>query len=686
MKISTYLKQRAQLILCSLVSLSCLVVTTGCPDEVNGPRQASSAAISLSPASFQFAAAPVGSPAQTREVEVSNNGSLTLLMTNFSVDFNNPSSYTLDYRKSARPDQTIVGIDQEQGNLLSGALLEVEPGESITFILTYVPDEVGAGQSLNFDCNDPDNLSVSIPIDGGSINSELFITPNPVDFGRVAAGEHGERVITVTNVGTSAANIDSVTLGGSMDFSVTLNGDDPTQNSNLLGDPEGDNSPGLSALSSFEMVVSYDPLMEGPDEGVLTLIQANGNQINVRLTANGASPCINLVFPDSGNPNADELNFVSLIDQTRSQTVKVESCGGEPLSISGIRVEGEHFSLGGNVPSSYPVLLPPITDGTIATNQFLVEFTPPEIDLYEGTLIIESNDPISPVLEVPLTGRGSINACPEAAVAEPMLNVQPLDIVTLDASPSVDADGPGGLPVSYEWVITQRPLGSTAQPVERFANPLRPADGGPADDRTTPTALFFVDIAGEYTAELVVTDEQGFSAPSSDCPQAVASVYINASPDGAVLVELTWHTPSDPDETDRDGTDVDLHLLNFEGGGWTSTNDCYYNNTNPLWGASLDIDDTNGAGPENITIDNPENTNGNYYRVGVHYFSSGDEFFGVDYGPSDATIRVYLLGQLAGEWTQRLMRTGNFWEVAGIEWSPMSSRVVEINRLYDYTP
>ena len=102
--------------------------------------------------------------------------------------------------------------------------------------------------------------------------------------------------------------------------------------------------------------------------------------------------------------------------------------------------------------------------------------------------------------------------------------------------------------------------------------------------------------------------------------------------------------------------------------------------------SGLSIDDTNGAGPENISIDTPENTGGSYYRVGVHYYSSGDDFFGMDYGPSDATIRVYLLGLLSGEWTQRLQRTGNFWEVAGIEWGNMTSRVVEINRVYDSTP
>lgn len=667
------------------------------PNAEGGVALSSSPLIVLSPSSFLFSAAPVGSEEQRREVTISNNGEADLQLVDFEANFKNSASYVLDYTRS-NSEGVVIGIDpnDDQDNL-SGQRLTIAPNESLTFILKYTPDEEGAGNSLTFKSNDPEAREVLIPIEGGDIASELIVTPGNLDFGRVAAGEVQRRDITITNVGAAPANIASLSINGSPDFRVVMGDEemDPIANRNLLSDPDRDNSPGLAAQGSFTMTVIYEPPMEGPDEAALNIMEASGAQISVPLSANGASPCLNLVFPDSNTPNADELNFgPTLVDMTRNQTVVVESCGGEPLSISAIRVEGEQFGLGGNLPETYPAVIPPITNGTIATNSFSVTFTPPELDFYEGTLIIESNDPINPTLEVPLTGRGSVNACPVAAVAESDLNVQPLDIVVLDAGPSTDSDGPGGLPVSYEWVITSRPAGSTAQPVERFSNPLRPADGGPADDSSTPEALFFVDIAGEYTAELVVTDDQGFSAPSAECPQSIASVYINARPEGAILVELTWQTPADQNETDLDGTDVDLHLLHFRAGaGWTTSEDCYYGNPNDDWGPaglegnpSLDIDDTNGAGPENISIDTPENTGGSYYRVGVHYYSSGDDFFGMDYGPSDATIRVYLLGLLSGEWTQRLQRTGNFWEVAGIEWGNMTSRVVEINRVYDFTP
>jgi len=689
------------------MSLASLALLIGCDDESGGNvSQTASPVLNLLQTSFTYPSAPIGDPAMTDEVTVRNDGEVNLILTNFELNFNVNTSYVLDYQVEGS-DERVIAFDTEQEggpDFISGTRITLEPDQELTFYLQYTPDAEGAGQSITFESNDPDRRDVTIPIEGSEIASELIVTPSEIDFGRVAAGEVVERQLTVTNVGAASSLLEQVSISPTMsDFSVLIDGVNPAEDPSAFADPDGDGEPGLGAMQSFMMTVRYSPPMEGPDSGALNIIESSGGRVDVPLSANGASPCINLVFPDSANPNADELDFgPTLVDNPRVQNVVVESCGGQTLEISSIRVEGAEFMLGEGLPPSYPARLPPVTDGNTSANSFGVVFTPPDLDLYTGTLIIESNDPLSPVLEIPLRGRGSINACPVAETTTPELVVPPLEIVTLDGSASVDSDGPNGFPVRYEWAVTQRPAGSTAQPVERFSNPSRPADGGPADDPSSPQAFFFVDVAGEYVIELTVEDDQGFSAPSAECPQNAATVYINALPEGAVHVELTWHTPSDADETDLDGTDVDLHLLHPNSGGWANGQsnttgetlyDCYYANTNPEWGPvgpdgnpSLDIDDTNGAGPENITIDTPEITNNGYYRVGVHYYSSGDSFFGEDYGPSDSTIRIYLQGVIAGEWTQTLNRTGNFWDVAGIEWGANSSRVIEINRLYEYTP
>ena len=79
------------------------------------------------------------------------------------------------------------------------------------------------------------------------------------------------------------------------------------------------------------------------------------------------------------------------------------------------------------------------------------------------------------------------------------VTVRPLDVVTLDGSLS---------PMKMDQtVVLLRMSGSSLNGLTigyyggASRNPLRPAEGGPAD-QTTPGAVFFVDLAGTYVLEL----------------------------------------------------------------------------------------------------------------------------------------------------------------------------------------
>jgi hypothetical protein len=124
--------------------------------------------------------------------------------------------------------------------------------------------------------------------------------------------------------------------------------------------------------------------------------------------------------------------------------------------------------------------------------------------------------------------------------------------------------------------------------------------------------------------------------------------------------------------------------------------DCFFGNPSPDWGnigqlddnPSLDIDDTDGAGPENINLDNPQSTDalGGVYRVGVHYYrSTRGNFGGEEYGPSLVTMRIYLGGVLADELQQELVDTNDFWDVGGISWGA-DNRVLRTNRVGEEFP
>lgn len=63
------------------------------------------------------------------------------------------------------------------------------------------------------------------------------------------------------------------------------------------------------------------------------------------------------------------------------------------------------------------------------------------------------------------------------------------------------------------------------------------------------------------------------------------------------------------------------YILHFD---WDGGSECYYSNPNPTWGESstspsLDVDNTEGYGPENISIDSLPGSG--TYRIWVYYYS-----------------------------------------------------------------
>ena len=183
--------------------------------------------------------------------------------------------------------------------------------------------------------------------------------------------------------------------------------------------------------------------------------------------------------------------------------------------------------------------------------------------------------------------------------------------------------------------------------------------------------------AGNYKVKLTVLNELG--VPSSSTDESIVS--FTAIPDHRLHIRLGWDNPLG---------DLDLHLVKAElvdgvyrSRIFHSTLDCSYLNCKPNcpncisqahWfeshepnigpNPSLDIDDTEGFGPENINID--EAVSGSYL-VGIHHFSAPSQSGGIG-----NTVRIYLYGQLHAEFYNILDEDenyeGDFWEVAIIHW------------------
>jgi len=120
--------------------------------------------------------------------------------------------------------------------------------------------------------------------------------------------------------------------------------------------------------------------------------------------------------------------------------------------------------------------------------------------------------------------------------------------------------------------------------------------------------------SGTNTIQAVVEDADGNQVYSSP------TFTVNADiPPRDITVTLTW---------DTDGNDVDLHVYDPQG------NEAWYSDLEGIPGGSLDLDDTDGYGPETFTM---EQATAGTYTVKVRYFST----HGVA-GNVPVTVRVSL--------------------------------------------
>ena len=410
---------------------------------------------------------------------------------------------------------------------------------------------------------------------------------------------------------------------------------------------------------SVDLRVYFEPEDNKPERGALAIFSNDPDQGEkvIELLGNSGSPCLGL-------SHQKEVNFgVSSIDQTASKTVTVENCRSraENLTLEGIEVVDD----GGGVFSVSESSLPGdlndaayVVEGDDRAN-FVVEFEPKAKKVYNGTLLVESNDPSRQAHRIELVGKGSDNRCPnavaEAAVEgnenqRAQIDTLPLETIRFDASGSTDPDGSIE---RYEWSIIDRPKDSTAR--------LTPSSSAKQPE-------LFLDLAGDYKVELKVYDNE----ETASCGER-AIVEITAIPQDDIHVQLVWDTPADPDQTDTDGADLDLHYLNPNGQWNEKPYDIFWHNKTGDWGLkgdspaatkdnpTLDIDDTDGAGPENVNHDEPKN--GTAYSVGVYYYDANG------FGPSYATVRIYIDGQLAKEFKNKYMSgTFDFWKVGLVEW------------------
>jgi hypothetical protein len=290
--------------------------------------------------------------------------------------------------------------------------------------------------------------------------------------------------------------------------------------------------------------------------------------------------------------------------------------------------------------------------GTAVTVRVIA--TPPLAQIYEGDLQIVSNEGQNLLAHVRVAGTANPTAVVDVqSVGGVMVpsgttpNIRPLDDVVMTAARS--SAPPGRTLVARQWRLVSRPSESTvvlltpAGPTTAFAF------------NSSGVTRRGVDVAGTYVVGLQVTDSQGVRS-------AEATLTLQAVPSAGITVQLTWDHPS---------ADIDLHLVRGNGP-VNSPNDCYYANCKPgaanfpdwdgVTGRSpgdpvLDVDDTNGYGPETTSV---EDAPSGIYEVGVHSFGqpSGDTV--------PCTVKIYVNASLVAEYRRTLVASKDYWRVGTV--------------------
>jgi hypothetical protein len=426
---------------------------------------------------------------------------------------------------------------------------------------------------------------------------EMAILPEEIDFEGVVVGEASTRAVTILNGGRAPLDLDSITLSsGSNAFSLELPDTDE-----VLEDEQVDvwvtfTPPNFVVYDDVLVIETNDPDYEEAP-------------ISVPLTGEGVDAprpdlCLDPEFLDYGEVPAG---------QASTDWVVVENCGDGDLVIESATISGSSaFSIGSGDPAGQ-TLNPDQDSLTI-----IVLYNPGGSTGDSGTLTLTTNDPEQPEVAIPLIGNGGGGDDYPIAVIDCPPEAAPLDTLALDGTGSYD---PTGKAIeSWSWTLTERPDGSQSE----------------MQAVTNDVATVFLDSAGWYEAALVVENELGVESEPAFC-------RVEAIPDDAIHVELTWNTGD---------TDLDLHMLNGAESEWGEPG--------PDDNAKLDLDDLSGYGPENINIHEP--ADGDYY-VKVHYYGTSNS----DIPTTTATIRVYIDGDLHTEVTQLLDRQ-DLWEVGYVSW------------------
>lgn len=254
------------------------------------------------------------------------------------------------------------------------------PGGQFTAItVRFTPVEEGAAEAqLRLPFASP--LSgTSVPMRGVGVEPPISLAPAAIDFGSIDAGESAPSVVTITNESEDALSIDLVST-----------------NSVFAVEGGLETRVALDAGETKEVTVAFRPPGAGNFSGTL-IAEVCGPQCgpSVSFSGEGRAPRISVT------PRPADFGAVTVGD-VGSMTLSLENVGVGTLVVSRIALEDALGAMRLGPALDLEALPLEITAGTSV--ELPLEYAPTAPNgAHSGTLVIDSSDPLSPRVAIPLT-------------------------------------------------------------------------------------------------------------------------------------------------------------------------------------------------------------------------------------------------------------------------------------------
>lgn len=644
--------------------------------------------VTPSQVTFQANAVEAGQTT-TQLVTVTNSGESLLDIESIRLEYNSDAPDADGpgfFLEEAPPDGTQVAPLQ-QGDTLGAP-------EQIAIRIGYrrYDDDATRTARLVITHNDKADSPSIVEITVGGAGAALQATPDEVIFQNVQRGKFDDKLVTLFNTGGQNVLVSRIVLMGDDTFGLLL---DPEDDTNIVGPGTATelNPPlEISAGRTYTMKVRFSPTDETPRGGTVVIVSddpAHAEGLLVNLRGNHEGPCVQVEPPT--------VNFgAKLVGKSAALPVQLKSCGEQPLEISAISLSAESsenfeldtdsFAVSGQL-GSWPLSGAPRAVNPNSAADFQIIYTPQAESpkdsngdlIPEGATILVQTNTFEGEVPIEVVGFGTLTPCPTAVITlgNGGEEVAPQTLLNLSGRNSLANEG---VITEWKWEVEQPP-GS--------ASVFFPS-------ATAPEVEFEVNVAGRYTFRLEVRDAEAWS-----CVRASREVLV--VPDEAIHIELTWDTPEDCDATDEGngaGSDMDLHFVHLNNalknpngedvyppvqgdgipeGYFDELWDTFWFFSSHDWGQvqvgeddpSLDRDDVDGAGPENLNLNVPEP--GLTYKLGVHYWNDHG------FGKAIPTVNVFVFGTHKANVQGCPMTRFDMWEVGTIAWPSQDVEVWQCN-------